>query len=120
MGWKCDTNMATFKGFEIFGIPALITTGRIERSTVPEELNVYSIRHDDGPLGYPCSVSNNVLANHYSDIITYEPIVGMDGDAELDIGLDDYAYTGDWCTLEEFIKNKGSVKPQLFTEVEEG
>ena len=59
---------------EVFGRECLFTCARIDRSTVPEGLYAYDIRHDDEGQGEPCEIKPHVLVNHWGTIICADPI----------------------------------------------
>jgi len=56
----------------------VLTSERVDRSTVPDGWYVYEIRHsDDG--GNPITVENNVVCNFYGTFITKHPIKFRNG-----------------------------------------
>lgn len=54
--------------------PALFTGARLDRSTVPEGLYAYDVRHDDECQGIPCEVANYIMVNHWGTVLTVEPL----------------------------------------------
>lgn len=46
--------------------------GRVDRSLVPEDWYVYDVRHGDS--GYPCTIEERVVVNHYGTFLCQKPI----------------------------------------------
>ena len=124
MDMRINAMKETFELVTVLGKPALFTQFRVDRDTVPENLYVYDIRHDDDQNGCPCEISPNILVNYLGTIIVKEPIemdsLGskilnvseeyLDKDTQISMGMeymmvcDDFNYApGDELTIEEFI-----------------
>lgn len=101
-----DANSDVYEILELFGKRVLYTCARLDRSTVPAGLFVYDLRDDCD--GIPCTVEPRVIANHFGTIITKEPIEfdgGLSGEDDYKcIGEGDYNFTGEDCSLGEFLK----------------
>lgn len=111
---RYDAGKETFEEITVLGKPALFTGIRIDRSTVPEGLFLYEVRHDDEGLGDPVQIARGILVNHLGSIITCEPVLlPPDGYLELD-GEQDWIFSGGDCrTVAEFQKKyleNGSTK----------
>ena len=100
---------------KIFEKDALFTDIRVLRSSVPPELHLYELR--DACDGDPCQVKSGVMVNFFGSILTKEPIPDADTGVEIvwhDVKegdrtyreTDDFYYTGEYTTLEEFISKK--------------
>ena len=96
----------------LFGMPMLFADWRIADSEVPDRLYKYEVRHDDDQRGYMCEISNHILVNFLGTVlsknIVRDEVSGADiGDTGvgITIGLDDYNYTGDTLTVEEYLEN---------------
>lgn len=63
-----------FDEVTIFGQPALFTSLRIDRSTVPEGIFLYELRHGDEDWSDPCHLARGILVNHYGTVLTRDPI----------------------------------------------
>ena len=63
----------SFELMEMFGQTVLFTNMRVDRSTVPEGLHVYDVRHDDDCTGEMCEIKPFVMVNHWGTIICKEP-----------------------------------------------
>lgn len=56
----------------IMGRPALFTERRIDRSTVPEGVYRYELRHSDEDWGEPIEISRSIAVNFYGTVLTRE------------------------------------------------
>ena len=65
---------AMFDRVTFQGKPALLSYGRLDKTTLPQNLCCYDIRHSDYDLDKPCTLENKVVVNFYGSIITKEPI----------------------------------------------
>ena len=82
--------------------PALFSNMRIDRNTVPKDLYLYEVRHDD-EFGDPVQIAKGIMVNHFGSIITREPI-DLPADGYLDINPEeDWDFAGGDCqTVKEF------------------
>ncbi|MBR5948583.1 MAG: hypothetical protein IKZ82_08080 [Clostridia bacterium] len=99
-----DAQSERFEEIEIFGVPALFTSLRISKDSVPLGVYKYEIRHDDECRGIACEVARVILVNHWGPFLTLRPLdlgddgrIYMDGD-EINYGIDSNL------TLEDFKK----------------
>jgi len=94
--------MENFEEVAIFGIPALFTPARIDRSTVPYGCHLYEVRHDDDCQGDAVQIARNICVNHWGSLITRDELEINDG--YLDIGPMDLNYgTGDCRSISDFM-----------------
>ena len=100
---KVNAAEESFELMELFGKIVLFTNMRVDRSTVPESLYAYDVRHDDGCTGEICEIKPFVMVNHWGTIICKEPI-------ELDtkwnskfVDEGNYCYLGDTAKLNEYL-----------------
>lgn len=93
----------TFEEITVLGKPALVSSIRLHRNTIPKGLYMYEVRHDDEGCGEPVQIANQIMVNHFGTIITREPIQ-LDVNGYLDIDPEkDWDYSGGGCrTVEEF------------------
>lgn len=63
-----------YEEITVCGKPALFTSIRIKRDTVPDSLCAYDVRHDDECRGIPCEIAPFVMVNHWGTIILAEPL----------------------------------------------
>lgn len=57
-----------YEEITVCGKPALFTSIRIKRDTVPDGLYTYDVRHDDECRGIPCEIAPFVMVNHWGTI----------------------------------------------------
>ena len=100
---KVNAQEESFELMEMFGQRVLFTNMRVDRDTVPQDLYVYEVRHDDDCTGEICEIKPFVMVNHWGTMICKEPI-------ELDpkrnsrfVDKNDYSYLGDDVKLDEYI-----------------
>lgn len=95
-------DQVVYEKFEIFGKKAIFSNYRIERSTIPEGLYAYDCRDCcDGEIN---QIQKHVMVNHWGTIILKEELPLVNG--ELPVTLDDYSYSGEICSLQDFIEDK--------------
>ena len=102
-----------YEEITVCGKPALFTSFRIKRDTIPDGLYAYDVRHDDECRGIPCEIAPFVMVNHWGTIILAEPLeLPDDGRRYIDEDTDwNYAPFGGTeknqkpcVTVEEFIE----------------
>ena len=57
--------------------PALFTSVRIKRDSVPAGLYAYDVRHDDECRGIPCEIAPFIMVNHWGAIIFTSTAIRM-------------------------------------------
>lgn len=109
----------SYERVEVFGKECLFTCGRIDRTTVPEGMYAYDVRHDDDCQGIPCEIKPYVLVNHWGTIICAEPIemtdlVQFGGNMACRfLDDEDFNYTGRMTTLDNYRKENQSKELDL-------
>lgn len=93
-----------FEAIELFDKLALFSNYRIDRSTVPEGLYMYEVRHDDDQQGDPCQIKSSILVNFWGTVITNESLELDENDSLLINSEEDWNYTGDSMTIEEYLE----------------
>ncbi len=109
----------SFELMKMLGQRVLFTNMRVERDTVPQDLYVYEVRHDDDCTGEICEIKPSVMVNHWGTIICKEPI-------ELDtkwnsrfVDKDDYSYDSDYGYLSASSCGEHSLRTLNFRECSE-
>ena len=69
-----DAMTEHYEEITVCGKPALFTSIRIKRDTVPEGLYAYDVRHDDECRGIPCEIAPFIMVNQWGTIILTEPL----------------------------------------------
>ena len=106
-----DAQKDEFEVVTIFDKKVLFCCGRIDKSTVPEGLYIYSVRHDDDSQGDPVQLANWILVNHWGDIISKEPFeleenkIGTNAYKDIDSEVD-WNYEGYEMTFKEYLEEE--------------
>ena len=96
-----NANEEVFDLLELFGKTVLFTCMRVKRNTVPDNLYVYDVRHDDYCSGRIVEVRPHILVNHWGTVICKEPIEMTDIGCKF-VKEGDYRYMGETCKLSDF------------------
>lgn len=82
-----DAQKVTYQEVTIFDRPALFTECRIDRTTVPEGVYRYELRHGDEDWGEPRELARGLMVNFYGTVLTREPFqLPIDGWIPLESG----------------------------------
>lgn len=73
--------MGEFSGDKVKGIPALFSEVRIDRDSIPDNLFVYEVRHDDEGFLDPAQIKRWIMVNFYGTLITKVPLLGQNEDS---------------------------------------
>lgn len=92
-----------YETMEMLGQTVLFTDMRVDRTTVPEGLYAYSLRHDDDCQGDICEIAPSVMVNFWGTILCREEIPLTD-DGRRYVDENDYTYTGDSMSIEEYME----------------
>ena len=93
-----------FEEVTIFDKPALFTSLRIGRNTVPRGYHLYEVRHDDDCQGDAVQLARGIMVNHWGSLITRDEIK-LPADGYLDLNPEDLNYaTGDCQSMKEFME----------------
>ena len=102
-----DVNKKRLELIRMFGkYEVLFTNMRIKRDTVPKELHVYDIRHDDECQEIMWKLKPFVLINHWGTIISRFPIDMSDGSCRFIDEKEDCEYLNISMTLKEYMERK--------------
>ena len=88
---RYDAAKITYDDITLLGVPALFTEYRIDRTTIPSQLHLYEIRHEDEDWGRPCQLAKGILVNFYGSLLTRQPIELPDS-GYLDFDAEDFRY----------------------------
>lgn len=82
-----DANRLTYDEVTIFGVPALFTDLRVDRSTVPDGVYRYEVRYSDEYGGEPVELARGIMVDFFGTVLTREPIqLPISGGLELNDG----------------------------------
>ena len=99
-----DANRLIYDEVTVWGVPALFTDLRVDRSTMPDDVYRYEIRYSDDYGGEPVELARGIMVDFFGTVLTREPIqLPISGGLELneaDLVFD----TGGCSDLAEFQK----------------
>ena len=120
-----DVTNEKYEVLILFDTPVLFTNERIERKDFPKDLFYYDLRYDDSIDGEIVELKDHILVNHMSTIICKEDFNKiLDGKSKsktwdgIDVDLDDYGYTGDELTIDEYREKYDTFVDDYFAELE--
>lgn len=97
-----DASKQNYQEVTIMGKPALFTDFRIDRTTVPEGVYRYELRHGDENWGEPVELARSIFANYYGTVLTREPFQ-LPVDGWIPMENDSLSFQDSGCrTLAEF------------------
>lgn len=85
-----DVRTGHFEAVEILGIPALFTTQRVDRSTVPKGMYAYDMQTSVQDWGQPCLIARHITVEHFGTVLTASPIP-IPSRGYLDLSAGDFA-----------------------------
>ena len=99
----------SFENVTVLNHPMIFTCLRIDRSTVPEWLYMYEVRHDDDCQGDPVQIANWIMVNHWGTLISNKPIrlepSANENNAYRDIDPEnDWNYEGTLTSVKEYME----------------
>lgn len=108
-----DARKEEYEVLEFLDPCVLFTEMRIDRSTVPDGLYSYDLRHDDNGGANIREVCDYVRVNHFGSIICKNPIEMRDGETRF-ITDEDYSFLGNISTLEDFINGTNKTERKYY------
>jgi len=88
---RYDAMKEVYEEIIIVGQPAMFSSMRIDRNTVPKGLYLYEVRHDDFDWVEPAQIAKGILVNHFGTVITHKEI-NLPEDGYLDLNEEDFSY----------------------------
>lgn len=105
-----DVNQEIFSEVEIAGYQALFTELRVDKSTVPEGVYCYELRHGDDD-SFPANLEENVRVNYFGAVLISEK-AQMNQYGCVDLTYEDFGYTGEEMRLKEFLKKQPDMEKE--------
>lgn len=86
---------------QVSGRLALFTELRVDKSTIPEGVYCYALRHGDDD-SFPVALEKSVRVNYFGSVLMTEEIE-LEKSQYLSVGFDNFWYTGAEMRLDEFV-----------------
>lgn len=98
-----DVGKEHFREVEIKGHMGLFTDLRVDKSTIPESMNCYELRHGDDD-SYPAALEQNVCVNYFGAVLMAEKLdLGENG--RIALSYDDFVFYGEDLSMPEYRAN---------------
>lgn len=108
-----DVTKEQFQEVEIREHYGIFTELRIDKSTIPEGMNCYELRHGDDD-SYPAALEQGVRVNYFGAVLMMDKMeLGENGVMEL--SYDDFGFTGEDLSVTEYLLNYGEKEPEAFS-----
>ena len=92
-----------FEAVEIFGIPGLFTTQRVDRSTVPKGVYAYDMQTSEQDWSQPCLLARHITVEHFGTVLTASPVpIPPNGYLDLTPGDFEAQFCAECMTLADF------------------
>lgn len=72
---RCNANEVSYMEVLVQDQLSLFCEERIEKSTVPQGLYMYQVRHADEDWSKPAEIKNFILVNFFGTLITKKPLL---------------------------------------------
>lgn len=98
-----DVGKEQFREVEIKGHMGLFTDLRVDKSTMPEGMNCYELRHGDD-RDYPVALEQNVCVNYFGAVLMADKLdLGENG--RIALSYDDFVFYGEELSIPEYRAN---------------
>lgn len=102
-----------FEEVELLGVPALFTTLRVDRATVPPGMYAYDLQTSPEDWAQPGLLGRHITVDHMGTVLTATPIeLNADGYREMAPGEFSFAASGGVLTVEAFQEKYLSPAPR--------
>lgn len=107
-----DVNSRHLQEVEIKGHYGVFTELRVDKSTLPEAVNCYELRHGDDD-SYPVTLKEDVRVNYFGAVLMTDKMeLGKEG--YVGLSYDDFSFTGEELSMLEYRANYLE-EPDLFS-----
>ena len=107
-----DVNSRQLQEVEIKGHYGVFTELRVDKSTLPEAVNCYELRHGDDD-SYPVTLKEDVRVNYFGAVLMTDKMeLGKEG--YVGLSYDDFSFTGEELSMLEYRANYLE-EPDLFS-----
>lgn len=106
-----DVNKESLQEADVKGHKVLFTELRVDKSTIPEGVNCYELRHGDDD-SYPAALEQGVRVNYFGAVLMTDKMeLGKDGYVPLE--YEDFGFTGEDLSVTEYLANYGEEPDDL-------
>lgn len=98
-----DVNSRQLQKVEIKGHYGVFTELRVDKSTIPEGVNCYELRHGDDD-SYPAELEESVRVNYFGAVLMTDKME-MDQSGRVELDYEDFGFTGENITMLEYRAN---------------
>ena len=121
MGYGLDASTAKFEMVTVLNLPMLFTCCRVDQDTVPEDLYIYEVSHEEDVRGKPVQISEWIRVNHWGTLLSAKPIE-LEKSPVIDNSYRDIDPETDWnyesyeISVREYLKEYGpkTDKPKAY------
>ncbi len=106
-----DANKEDMEEVEIKGHMALFTELRVDKSTLPDGVNCYELRHGDDD-SYPAELEENVRVNYFGAVLMTDKME-LDKEGRVALSFDDFGFSGEELSMTEYLANYGEEPDDL-------
>lgn len=98
-----DVSKGQFQEVEIKGHYGVFTELRVDKSTIPEGVNCYELRHGDDD-SYPAELEESVRVNYFGAVLMTDKME-MDQSGRVELDYEKFGFTGEDLTMLEYRAN---------------
>lgn len=110
--YPIDAAQERMEAVEVFGVPGLFTTLRVNRATIPKGIYAYDMQTSEEDWSQPCLIARHITVEHYGTVITASPIeLPETGYRDMEPGDFSQATRAEQLTIAEFKRKHLSPKP---------
>lgn len=84
-----------YEKVKLSGMEALFTSERVQRDTVPENLYLYEIRHDDECIGEVTQIAKGIWVNYFGTLLCKEKLKEVENNGTMYISDEDLRWMPD-------------------------
>lgn len=108
---RYEAEKLMFQGVEAAGVKGLLTCDRVQPDSVPKDLYLYEVRHDDDCQGIPAEVGKHIMVNFWGTLLTAQKLDGAEEQGYLLLKEDDWVEEDTrTCSLDEWLNKRYSEK----------
>ena len=110
--YPIDATQERMEAVEVFGVPGLFTTLRVNRATIPKGMYAYDMQTSEEDWSQPCLIARHITVEHYGTVITASPIeLSETGYRDMEPGDFTQATRAEQLTIAEFERKHLAPKP---------